>query len=122
MLLEHSDLGVIRGLDITPDISQYRGLIYASIPSRWQHSVISTDLGRHRPADAATKAPGDVVYDATQWGAVAPQPSGSLEFEFSLIQNRLPVDETNNCANEERCLNLTITAPVRSKDLPVMVL
>lgn len=114
-VFDHDQLGPLKGVALPEGGAQFRNILYATIPQRWQHSVIVDDLRAHTSAD--------VPYDATQWGPLAPQPEGTIDFDFGLIQKSLPV-EHEITIDEEKCLNLVVTTPdlKAGVNLPVIVL
>ena len=114
-VLNHPQLGQIKGVHLPEGGTQFRNLLYATIPERWQHSVVVDDLRAH--------AAGGAPYDATKWGPIAPQPDGTINFDFGLIQKSLPLDHDITC-DEDSCLNLVLTTPSTTPDtlLPVIVL
>lgn len=114
-VLDHPQLGPLAGVALPEGGVQFRNLLYATSLQRWQHSTIVDDLRAHAP-DAQP-------YDATQWGPLAPQPEGTINFDFGLIQQTLPV-EHELIMDEAKCLNLVVTTPdlKAGAKLPVVVL
>lgn len=111
-ILSHSRLGSIRGVVVSEGVVQYRNIPFAVEPERWAHSQVLNKL----PTTA------DGIYEATAHGPMPPQPEGSINFDFGLIQKSLPVEQEIVIA-EKGCLNLVVTAPVASiPNVPVMVL
>ncbi|CAK7237844.1 hypothetical protein SEUCBS140593_010158 [Sporothrix eucalyptigena] len=113
-LLDHPSLGPLVGVSLPEGGIQFRNLLYATIPQRWQHSKVVEDLRTHAPAGKP--------YDATRFGPLAPQPDGTINFDFGLIQKTLPV-EHEITLDEEKCLNLVLTTPKATADarVPVVV-
>ncbi|CAK7216709.1 hypothetical protein SCUCBS95973_002898 [Sporothrix curviconia] len=113
-VLDHPQLGPLAGVSLPEGGIQFRNVLYATIPQRWQHSVVADDLRVHAPAGKP--------YDATQFGPMAPQPDGSISFDFGLIQQTLPVEHSLT-HSEDKCLNLVLTTPKPTVDarLPVVV-
>ncbi|CAK7222057.1 hypothetical protein SBRCBS47491_004740 [Sporothrix bragantina] len=113
-VFDHPLLGPLTGVSLPEGGIQFRNVLYATIPQRWQHSVVVDDLRVHTPAGKP--------YDATRFGPMAPQPDGSINFDFGLIQKTLPV-EHEITHDEEKCLNLVLTTPNPTADarLPVVV-
>lgn len=114
ILYEHPTLGKLKGQPLADGLVQFRNILYATIPSRWKASELVDDLRAYTG--------GKDHYDATQQGPVPPQSSNSIEFDFGLIQKRLPITHALIC-DEEKCLNLNVTLPsVEAKNTPVVVL
>ncbi|KAI5296017.1 hypothetical protein KEM52_006068 [Ascosphaera acerosa] len=122
-VLEHPGLGRIRGVVALDGVHQYRGLPYAQIPARWEHSVLLSKLPQ--PASPGSGGDGDgdeAAFDATAWGPMAPQPADSIKIDFGLIQKEMPVSAEQLTMDEFGCLNLVVTKPSTTieKKLPVL--
>ncbi|EXJ53380.1 uncharacterized protein A1O5_13369 [Cladophialophora psammophila CBS 110553] len=114
VLYEHPELGNLKGQSLGDGLVQFRNILYATIPARWKSSEIVNDLHAHYNNKG--------FYNATAWGPIPPQHLDSIEFDFGLIQRRLPLDHPLVC-DEDKCLNLNLTLPsVEAKNLPVVVL
>lgn len=92
-------------------VSNFRNIQYARIPSRWQQAVLVDP----------TKEAGRI--DATQWGPRCPQPLDILHDATRHLYSRM---STFDRQSEFECLNLNVytpTAALCSKDrgLPVLV-
>jgi len=115
-LLDHSTLGRLRGVHLPSGTVQFRNVLYATIPDRWEQSKLVSSLAGYYGSDG--------IYDASEFSVMAPQHSTSIDFEFSLIQQTLPIQHEYR-VDEFRCLNLTISIPKLGDSkapLPVLVL
>ncbi|KAF2442234.1 alpha/beta-hydrolase [Karstenula rhodostoma CBS 690.94] len=118
--LHHPTLNcTIRG---KPSIStvQFRNLKYATIPRRWQDSVINDELSR----DA------DGVYDATQLGPSCPFDRAAQAWDLTLVGNVvMPMEGgIQEPMDEFSCLQVNVTVPqthlekaAQGEQLPVFV-
>ncbi|CAK7217493.1 hypothetical protein SCUCBS95973_003173 [Sporothrix curviconia] len=106
-VLDHPQLGPLAGVLLSEGGIQFRNLLYATIPQRWQHSIIVDDLREHG-------TPGK-PYDATCFGPMAPQPDGSINFDFGLIQKTLPIK--HEIAVDEENYRLGLLGAVASAEL-----
>ncbi|KAL2826701.1 Alpha/Beta hydrolase protein [Aspergillus cavernicola] len=123
--LDHPQLGSLAGRlinrqhadgqPVTEPVVHFRSIPYATIPARFSQSVLLTHIPDH--FDHRPHA------DFTQYGAACPQvpqPSG----RGSAAGGFVPGEETITY-DEQACLNLTISAPVKNippkNPLPVLV-
>lgn len=99
---------------LSPDVEEFRGIPYASIPGRWKHSVLRTEL----PSN---------VFDATRNGPKCPQPSEPNNSRTFQGHVEFPTDVAES---EFECLNLFIQRPSKevltrigkeNEELPVLV-
>lgn len=113
-IFKHPTLGGIKGCEVLEGVHQYRGLPYAKIPRRWENSVVLSALGESRSVEE--------VYDATKWGPMSPQPAGSINIDFNLIQKELAYSAEDATMDEFNCLNLNVTKPATESQekLPVL--
>jgi len=109
----HPVLGELHGTRRGSDIVQFRGIPFADIPARFRQSILRTTLPQ-------------VPYDATQPGPTCPH-TEALPFP-DFWTGPLPPDGillSKPQADEFKCLNLNITAPLSAiqggKDVPVLV-
>lgn len=106
-ILHHPLLGPIKGLNVTPLLTQFRALPYAHISQRFARSVL---------ADRLPTSSSNTPFDATQEGPSSIQPWNSAQTDAS--GNQLPTSNIpEGCGDyqSEDCLHLTITV---SKDTP----
>ena len=85
---------------------QFRNLKYATIPGRWQDSV----LNEESPHDA------DGVYDATTFGPSCPHGRGAQAWDLTLTGDlSMPMEEGNangiEAMDEFSCLQVNVTVP-----------
>jgi carboxylesterase type B len=107
---DHATLGPLVGITRTPSVVQFRSIAYARIPMRFRQSVAVDVLESHER-------------DCTEFGPSCPQ----IRQPTDAVGGPLP-DENNVFYDEQRCLNLTVTAPrvvlegtIDKAGLPVMV-
>lgn len=115
-LLDHPTLGRLRGVQLPSGIVQFRNVLYATIPGRWEQSKLLSSLAGYYGSDS--------IYDASEFRVMAPQHRTSIDFEFNLVQQTLPLQHEHR-VDEYRRLNLTISIPNladRKASLPVLVL
>ncbi|KAJ4345623.1 uncharacterized protein N0V89_011757 [Didymosphaeria variabile] len=119
--LRHPTLDcTIRGKPSTSTV-QFRNLKYATIPGRWQDSVINTKL----PHDV------DGVYDATQFGPSCPFSRAAQAWDLTLVGTdvTMPMEEgIQEPMDEFSCLHVNVTVPkdhleraAQGEQLPVFV-
>lgn len=111
-MFHHEALGdIIGAYSEDKKTIQFRGLKYATIPGRWEDSILNIGL---------LSEDGE-VYDARNHGPACPQHPGGLELDQSLIGDaRLQAEQIEQ--SELECLNLVITTPTTISDLlPVLV-
>ena len=111
--LSHPQLGTIKGLVPIAGVHQYRSIPYASIPHRFADPVLVDSLG-----DA------EEIYDATEFGPIAPQPDDAEYQEFVTPKEQIPHEPF--VQDEFKCCNLNISVPTEGRKdgsggLPVMV-
>lgn len=110
--LSHPQLGQIKGLVPIAGVHQFRSIPYASILHRFADPVLVTSLGDK-----------DEVYDATEFGPIAPQPENAEYQEFVTPKEHIPHEPF--VQDEFKCCNLNISVPTGQrkdgKGLPVMV-
>lgn len=112
ILLNHPTFGYLTGVQTADGPVQFGNLPYSDAPSRWTHSTPLSRLSNDLTSP----------YDATQWGPAPPQAENSIDFDFGLIQKRLPLNRELRYSETEG-LNLVVTTPsLDVRDLPVMVL
>ncbi|KAH8659774.1 Alpha/Beta hydrolase protein [Xylariales sp. PMI_506] len=80
---------------ISPDLEEFRGIPYATVPGRWEHSQLRTRLPRD-------------IFDATKNGPKCPQPSGPNDSRTYQSYLPFPEDVTES---EFDCLNLFVVRP-----------
>lgn len=107
---DHATLGPVVGITRTPSVVQFRSIAYARIPMRFRQSIAVDVLESHER-------------DCTEFGPSCPQ----IPQPTDAVGGPL-ADENNVFYDEQRCLNLTVTAPLGVLDgapdkagLPVMV-
>ena len=110
--LSHPQLGPIKGLVPIRRVHQFRSLPYATIPHRFGDPVLVTSFGT------------EGTFDATEFGAVAPQPEDAEYQEFVTEKEHIPHKEL--VQDEFKCANLNVSVPTGpteggGKGLPVMV-
>ena len=104
--LHHPTLNrTLRGKS-TASTVQFRNVKYATIPGRWQDSVLNNEL----PSDA------DGVYDATQFGPSCPHKRGAQAWDLTLVGKiSMPMGEGNpngeEAMNELSCLHANVIVP-----------
>lgn len=121
--LHHPTLNcTIRGKPSASTV-QFRNLKYATIPGRWQESVLNDNL----PRDAHG------VYNATQLGPSCPHKRGAQAWDLTLTGNVvMPMEESpsnEEAMDEMSCLHVNVTVPKShlgkatkdGKKLPVFV-
>lgn len=110
---QHPTLGELKGVRRNGDVVQFRGIPFADIPARFRQSVLRTKLPQ-------------VPYDATQPGPTCPH-TRALPFpDFwtgPLSEDGIVLKQP--IADEFKCLNLNITAPLTAVQdgdkVPVLV-
>jgi carboxylesterase type B len=111
--LSHPQLGTIKGLVSLSGVHQFRSIPYASIPRRFADPVLVDSLGTKEGE----------IYDATEFGAIAPQPDDAEYQEFVTPKEHIPHEPL--VQDEFKCCNLNISVPTgqreSGKGLPVMV-
>lgn len=108
-ILHHPLLGPIKGLNVTPLLTQFRALPYAHVPRRFARSVLADRLPN-------TSTSASIPFDATREGPSSIQPWNSARTDAT--GNQLPTSNIpDGCGDDqsEDCLHLTITVP---KDTP----
>ncbi|KAF8427701.1 Alpha/Beta hydrolase protein [Tirmania nivea] len=91
-------LGRITGAVIDGTVVQYRGIPYATIPGRFKNPLMKGYLGD---------------FDATKWGAIAPQLPNSEEDNASILNAHLPISPPERkVMSELTCTNLVIVTPI----------
>lgn len=101
--LQHTTLKcTLRGKS-SSSVVQFRNLKYATIPGRWQDSVLNDKL----PCDS------DCVYDATQLGPSCPFSRGAQAWDLTLVGNvTMPMAEgMQEPMDEFSCLQVNVTVP-----------
>ncbi|KAH8676544.1 Alpha/Beta hydrolase protein [Tricladium varicosporioides] len=110
--LKHSELGTLLGQPSeTGKSTQYRGIKFAIVPSRWSDPILNT-----QPLSS------DTPYDATKYGPSCPQHPAGFSYDLSLVGD-VVLEKKEVETDEFDCLNLVITVPgsIQWKGLPVMV-
>jgi len=110
--IKHPLLGLIKGVQVSESLTQFRSIRYASIPQRFARSVLLP----------APSTPSNTAIDYTVLGPCSIQPLGSAATDAS--SNQLPKDRVTEQSQSEDCLRLTITRPSSiptSTLLPVLV-
>jgi carboxylesterase type B len=118
--ISHPQLGSIKGLVPIPGVHQFRSIPYASIPHRFADPVLVKSLSDHHHNDDD----GGEIYDATEFGPIAPQPDDAEYQEFVTPKEQIPHEPL--LQDEFKCCNLNISVPTgerkdHGKGLPVMV-
>lgn len=112
--IHHPLLGLLKGLQATEALTQFRSIRYASIPRRFARSILVSPPS-NPPTTTAT--------DYTQLGPCSIQPPDSARTDAT--SNQLPTDiVTSEQPQSEDCLRLTITRPTSIPNgtlLPVLV-
>lgn len=107
----HPQLGTIKGLVSIEGVHQFRSVPYATIPHRFADPVLADSFGT------------EGEFDATEFGAIAPQPDNAEAMEYPSPKEQIPHAPLE--MNEFTCTNLNITIPTgerkSSGGLPVMV-
>lgn len=113
----HSQLGRIKGCQVTHDLIQFRSLPYARITRRFARSTLLDHLPQ-------ATAEADLCYDAVDHGPCSIQPLDSVATDVRW--NQLPERPQREQEQSEDCLRLTLTCPATVVDnastyLPVVV-
>ncbi|OQU95216.1 hypothetical protein CLAIMM_01455 [Cladophialophora immunda] len=97
---EVQGLGVVHGVDFTdyPNVEQYRGIPYGSIPARFRQATLVNSWKDGR-------------LDGTAYGPICPYPK--MAIGGSIVQKPLPPQHGYNM-DEFKCLNLNITCPKKA--------
>jgi carboxylesterase type B len=104
--------GKVKGFT-TGNVVQFRGLPFASIPTRFRRAV------------KVNSVPG--IFDATKYGPYAPQAPANIDntvFLFGPYVKNFIEEDSQRSMSEENCLNLNIVSPkdaIGTKKLPVLV-
>lgn len=101
-------------------VEQYRGIKFGTLTSRWAEATICSNYKTKRPTPSSelsqaaglfqTKLP-SVVYDATQFGPLCPQPPEDITGYYAVpraIEEPIPASAT---PHELELLNLVVTRP-----------
>ncbi|RDL31820.1 Uncharacterized protein BP5553_09222 [Venustampulla echinocandica] len=97
MQREVPGLGTVNGIEFAecPNVEQYRGIPYGSVPARFRQSKLVTSWP-------------DNKWDGTVHGPLSPYPR--FVIGFSIVQKSLPAQH-DYYMDEFKCLNLNITCP-----------
>lgn len=104
--LHHPTLNcTLRGKS-TASAVQFRNIKFATIPGRWQDSVLNEILAHDENG----------VYDATQFGPSCPHKRGAQAWDLTLVGNvTMPMGEGNpngeEAMDELSCLHVNVTIP-----------
>lgn len=114
---QHPKLYAINGIRVTDNLIQFRSIPYAQTPRRFARSILLHHLPNRIGQSSSP-------YDATKYGPCSIQPQNSIETDVHW--NQLPEHPTREQAQDEDCLRLTLTCPVKSFDhaldrIPVVV-
>jgi len=116
-VLRHSTIGDIRCLRLNDKVTQFRGVLYATLRDRFSRG----ELVEHYPTSAANGE--KAVLDATSHGPLVISPPDGCDREYHLIQHSLPHKEFTQSDTE--CLRLNVSVPSEvpkiSPGLPVVV-
>lgn len=107
---EVPNLGEIIGTTFEehPEVEQYRGIPYATVPARFKQSVLADSWPEKK-------------WDGTKFGPICPFPK--FVIGMSLVQKPLP-SHHGYIMDDLKCLNLNITCPRKrpeGKGYPVLV-
>ncbi|KAL9596009.1 MAG: hypothetical protein Q9219_006093 [cf. Caloplaca sp. 3 TL-2023] len=102
-ILLHSDLGRIRGVEVTDKLTQFRSLPYATTRQRFARSELLNHLPHKQD---------EQIYDATEVGPSSVQPFGAAHIDADLCQLPSDIIEGDQPQSED-CLRVTITAPTQ---------
>ncbi|KAI5776298.1 Alpha/Beta hydrolase protein [Geopyxis carbonaria] len=106
--LEHPTLGKLTGLAHPNGVSQFLGLQYATLRSRFAAPELATRVSP----------------DCTKWGPTPPQPAGGIAGECFIIGAALPGTDAaaREAQSETDCLTLHIHTPTTAPAAPLPVL
>ncbi|BFZ61681.1 hypothetical protein YB2330_002754 [Saitoella coloradoensis] len=114
--IPHPSLGcTLKGIRVTPNVIEYRGIPYARLTERFADP---------EPVDRLEPEVEGGVWDATEFGAVSPQPAHTPENELAFLGATLPVRELEQ--DEFGCLNINVSVPTGTSSttkglLPVLL-
>ncbi|KAE8383735.1 Alpha/Beta hydrolase protein [Aspergillus bertholletiae] len=107
--IQHPTIGRIKGISRIPGVSQFLGIQYATLSSRFSRGEMLESYSH------------EGVLDATEVGPNPLGPANGCEMEHRLIQHSLPFSEYRQ--SDTKCLTLNMAVPAHEDGnaLPVLV-